>query len=65
MTTSSDNRSKPASRPEAKNWLEISSQIDKTAAEKLGEWLDEQLKQLEASQLKFVTTQSTAKSLRR
>jgi hypothetical protein len=65
MTTSSDNRTPDTSRPEAKNWLEVSSQLSTIATVKFGDWIDAQLKVLEESQKRFITNRSIAKSLRR
>lgn len=65
MTTSSDNRTPSAARPEAKNWQEVSSYLSTVATVKFGDWIDEQLKSLEESQKRFVTHRSIAKSLRR
>jgi len=64
MTTSSDNRTPSAPRPEAKNWSEVSSQLLPTATEKFADWLDTKLQELEESQKRFITGRSLAKSLR-
>jgi len=65
MTTSSDNRTPSASRPEARNWSEVSNQLLPTETEKFADWLDVKLQELEESQKRFVTGRSLAKSLRR
>ncbi len=65
MTTSSDNRTPSAPRPEAKNWSEVSSRLLPAATEKFAEWLDAKLEELEKSQKRFITSRSLAKSLRR
>lgn len=64
MTTSSENGTPSASRPEAKNWHEVSCQFSTLATVKFGDWMDEQLRKLEESQSRFVTHRSLAKSLR-
>jgi len=65
MTTSSDNKIPSVPRPEAKNWLALSSQFGALATDKFADWIDAQLHVLEESQKRFVTAQTIAKSLRR
>ena len=65
MTTSSDNKTPAATRPEAKNWHELSDRFAATETEKLAAWLDVQLIVLEESQKRFISRRSLVKSLRR
>ncbi len=65
MTTSSDQTASAKTRPEAKNWLEMTSQMSKPATIEFGHWLDGQLIALEARYERFVTKGSLAKKLRR
>jgi len=65
MTTSSDNKTPPVPRPEARYWQSFSEQLVPSATEMFAQWMDSQLAVLESSQKRFVTRQGFAKSLRR
>jgi hypothetical protein len=65
MTTSNANSTSATSRPEAKNWQELTRQFAPESTLNFAAWLDAQLIALEESQKKFVTNRTLIKSLRR
>jgi hypothetical protein len=67
MTTSSDPNGKapPTNGVAVTHWQELSQRLPKTATERLSDWIDAQLADLEKSQERFMTGRSIMKSLRR
>ncbi|QDS91289.1 hypothetical protein FF011L_00180 [Roseimaritima multifibrata] len=65
MTTSSDNRTPSAPRPNGEHWAELSQTLPTSSVAQLSDWFDTQLAVLEERQAHFITKRSLKKSLRR
>jgi len=64
MTTSSDNRSPSAPRPQGEHWEELTSRLP-ASIESLDAWFDSQLAVLEKKHSHFITKRSLKKSYQR
>jgi hypothetical protein len=65
MTTSSDHLTKSTPRPSGAHWHELTATLSPESKEKFGDWLSQQLAELESELDSFVTPNSLLKSLRR
>lgn len=63
MTTSSDQRTE--SPPHGDHWLELTATLSRQPTEEFGQWIDDELQQLEADLHRYVTPGSCHKSLMR
>ncbi|MCG8649085.1 MAG: hypothetical protein MI861_04595 [Pirellulales bacterium] len=64
MTTSSDHPSPTEPTATADHWLELTALLDHQSTHEFGNWIDEELAQLEEELRSFVTNNSLSKSLR-
>ena len=64
MTTSSNNSTHEAPKPNAEHWNELIAVLPEQNIEQFGDWMDEQLAALDAELEKYVTKVSLRKSLR-
>jgi hypothetical protein len=62
MTTSSDHRTPASPRPSGEHWYELTATLSRKSTEAFGDWLTDELKDLECMLDAYVTPRSRLKS---